>query len=191
MRNNFTPLLLIPVFIFACSKHQSHPTTPTPVDSTNANVYLDPGTVNAIVATDTFRSFNLIHAYDTNGFVNITAKALINNDTCGFSIGFPDTLHTNIPYANFTTHNSLGVSSSADIFSLGFFDDFLGTVYLSGVNNNFTGDTLVITTFDKSKHLLAGTFKATMTASTQESPSITQTAPYVTGSFNTYYNTAK
>jgi hypothetical protein len=177
MRNNFTPLLLIPVFIFACSKHQSHPTTPTPVDSTNANVYLDPGTVNAIVATDTFRSFNLIHAYDTNGFVNITAKALINNDTCGFSIGFPDTLHTNTPVTN--------------IFSLGFFDDFLGTVYLSGVNNNFTGDTLVITTFDKSKHLLAGTFKATMTASTQESPSITQTAPYVTGSFNTYYNTAK
>ena len=182
MRKNFTPLLLIPVFIYACSKHQSHPATPaTPVDSTASTSYLDPGTVNAIIITDTFRSFNLIHAYDTSGNVNIVARALINNDTCDFSISFADTLRTNIPYANQSTYN----------FSLGFFNDFLGTIYLTGVNRDFTGDTLMITNFDKSKHLLAGTFKATMTAGKSESPSITQTSAYVTGSFNTYYNTGK
>ncbi len=63
-------------------------------------------------------------------------------------------------------------------------------MYLSGVNKNFTGDTLVITTFDKPKHLLAGTFKVTMNASTQENPTVTQTSAYVTGSFSTYYNTS-
>ena len=191
MTKTFTPLLLIPVFIFACSKNQSHSATPpTPVDSTAANVYLDPGTVNLLILNDTFRSFNLIHAYDTSGMVNIMARALINNDTCGFSISFPDTLHTNIAYANYIISNGLGGTSGADYFSLSFFDAYLGTVYLSGVNRNFAGDTLVITTFDKSRHLLAGTFKATMTAGSQENPSITQTSAYVGGSFNTYYNTS-
>ena len=181
MRKNFTPLLLIPVFVFACSKHQSHSTTPTPVDSTNANVYLDPGTVNASILNNTFHSFDLIHASDTGGFVIIASKALINNDTCLLTINFPDNLDTNIPYVNNTSQYT---------FSVDYFDAYSGTVYLSGVNKNFTGDTLEITTFDKPKHLLAGTFKVTMNASTQENPTVTQTSAYVTGSFSTYYNTS-
>jgi hypothetical protein len=182
MRKNFTPLLLIPIFIFACSKHQSQPVTPpTPVDSTASGVYLDPGTFNAIILTDTFQSFNLIHAYDTGGFVNILARALINKDTCSFALSFPDTLRINTAYVNNASHY---------IFSVEFFDASSGTVYLSGVNKNFTGDTLTITTFDQSKHLLAGTFKTTMNASSSESPSVTQTSTYVTGFFNTYFNSS-
>ena len=199
MRKNFTPLLLIPGFIafFACSKHQMNPTAPTQVDSAAANVYLDPGSVNAIILSDTFKSFKLIQAYDadTGGTVNIAARAVINNDTCLFSIGFPDSLRTGIAYTNYVTYDTttigdirVPVTSGAVNFSLGFYDDYLGTMWLTGVKNNFTGDTLVITTFDRSKHILAGTFKATMTAAREESPSVTQTTAYVTGSFNTYYN---
>jgi hypothetical protein len=199
MRKNFTPLLLIPGFIlfFACSKHQTNPATPTQADSTAANVYLDPGSVNAIILTDTFQSFKLIRAYDndTGGLVNILARALIKNDTCSFSISFPDSLRTGIPYANYSTQDttsiggvSVPIQGSAFNFSLGFYDDYLGTTWLTDVKNNFTGDTLVITTFDRSRHLLAGTFKATMTAGGGKSPSITQTTAYVTGSFNTYFN---
>jgi hypothetical protein len=198
VRKKFTPLLLIPIFLFACSKHESRPVTPPPpvADSTSGNAFLDPGNVTAIILTNTFRSFDLIHAYDSGGFVNITAKALINNDTCLFSINFADTLRTNIAYTNYTIIDTVHIGDDTfetpggtENFNLGFYDDYLGTIYLSGVNKNFTGDTLVITTFDKARHLLAGTFKATMLTSTQESPVITQNSAYVTGSFNTYFNT--
>lgn len=197
MRKNFTPLLLIPGFIvfFACTKHESQPTT-SQADSTAANVYLDPGSVNVIIANNTFSSFNLIHANDTGGFVNIWARALVNKDTCEFSIHFIDTLHTGVSYVNYAKPDTAYIGNDSIIFtqgtsyySLGFFDDYRGIVYLS--NNDYTGNTLLITTFDRSKHLLAGTFKAVMTAGKSESPYITQASTYVTGSFNTYYNTAK
>jgi hypothetical protein len=182
--------------LFACSKHQSHPLTPPAPDSTDANVYLDPGNVNALILTDSFRSFNLIHAYDSGGLVYITARAVVKNDTCSLAISFADTLRPNTPYANYTSrdsvyidHDTIGITKGADNFSLSYFNPFLGITYLSGVNKDFTGDTLLITTFDKSNHLLTGTFKATMTASASESPAITQTSTYVTGTFNTYFNT--
>jgi len=183
------PLLLL---LASCSKHNSSPAIPpAPVDSTDANTYLDPGTVNASILSNNFNSFNLIHAYDNDGFFNITAKALVNGDTCMIELGFPDTLHTNTSYANYAYKDNQGFTRSVYIFTTDFFDAYLGTVYLSGVDNDFTGDTLVITNLDRSKHLLAGSFKTTLTASTQESPIITQNSIYITGTFNTYYNTAK
>src|SRR6185437_10288510 len=199
MRKNFTPLLLIPGFIlfFACSKNDLHAPTP-PADSTTANTYLDPGTLNATIGSTIFSSFNLIHAEDSHGFMNIMAKALVNNDTCVFSIDFEDTLRTNTPYANYKIPDTAYIGKDTFnfahgqiCFNTGFFDGFKGIVYASGVNNDVNGDTLVITTFDKSRHQIAGTFKAMMTASKSESPYITQTRTYATGSFNTYYNIPK
>lgn len=199
MRKNFTPLLLIPglVLFFACSKNDLHPPA-SPVDSTADNVYLDPGMINAVIGAKTFSSFNLTHAIDAGGFVNIMAKALVNNDTCVFSMNFADTLHSNVAYANYETPDTTYIANDTIIFARGtiyftadFFDGYKGIVYVSGVDKYVNGDTLVITTFDRSKHRLAGTFKATMTASTSESPYITQPVIDVTGTFNTYYNTAK
>jgi len=199
MRKNFTPLLLIPGFLifFACSKHESHPPA-MPIDSTADNVYLDPGTLNALIGSDAFSSFDRTHAYDTGGSISIMAKALVNSDTCVFSINFADTLRINIPYANYMRADTAYIGTDtfnfpkgAIYFTTDFFDGYKGIVYVSGVDKYVNGDTLLITTFDKSKHLLAGTFKTTMTASTSESPYITQPIRSVTGSFNTYYNIAK
>lgn len=199
MRKNFTLLLLIPGFaaFFACTKHETNPTASTRVDSTAGNVYLDPGSLDAIIQTDTFQSFKLIQAYDndTGGLVNILARALVKNDTCTFAISFPDSLRAGIPYTNYLTPDtahigdiSFSTNNTTINFSLSFWDDYAGTMWYSSVKNNFTGDTLVITTFDRSKHLLAGTFKATMKAGGVKNPAIPQNNSYVTGSFNTYYN---
>ena len=200
MRKIFTPLLLIPGFItfFACSKNQTSPAAPAqPLDSTAPNLYLDPGTVTAAIGANTFSSFNLIHAADSGGFVFIMARALVNNDTCVLDINFPDTLRTGIAYANYnkpdtvyTNNDSIVLFGGASYFNTTFFDAYKGIVYLSGVNNHLIADTLMITNFDKSKHLLAGTFLVTLTAGTKD-PYIIQTYTGVTGSFNTYYNTAK
>lgn len=174
MRKNFTALLLlIPVFalLFSCSKNQSHSTTP--VDSTANNVYLDPGTVSAIINTDTFQSLNGIQAYDdTLGMIYITAKALINTDTTFFYITFPDTLAVNISH---TTN-----------FKLGFVDS-VGTIYLNDTQPS-TGDTLLLTTFDKATHTLAGKFSGPLTGSSKADGQLVSRVLHTSGSFNTYFN---
>lgn len=194
MRKKFTPLLLIPGFFvfFACSKHESRPSTPIASADT---VFTQLGNVNATIANNNFQSLNFISAYDANGIMNILARAIINKDTCELSIDFSDTLHPNTAYISSLTStteiigsDTFNVNSNQIYFYVGFYDTYLGTEYLSGAGKNFTGDTLVITNFDRANHLIAGTFKSTVTASRSESPYITETTADVSGAFNTNYS---
>src|ERR1700750_2130124 len=153
MRKIFTPLLLIPciVVFFACSKHESHPAP----GETGDTVFTQQGNVNATIATNNFQSFNLISARDAAGNMNIAARALINKDTCELSLNFMDTLHPNVTYINYLTTDTTAIAQ--DTFytanyhlylSVGFYDEYLGSMYLSDANRTITGDTLVITSFD-------------------------------------------
>jgi hypothetical protein len=189
MRNSFTALLFVLPFSFACSKHQSlsgSSSTPvTPVDSFNLNVYLDPGQVNLILRTDTFHSFNLIHASDTLGMISIMAKGVVDADTATFTLTFPDSLQLGVPYTGHEIQFA-GITSVSNIFLISYTTS-LGAVYRNNTQPP-TADTLQLTSFDKTNHTLAGSFAGTMVAVSKSGSGTTTYTANASGAFSTYFN---
>lgn len=140
-------------------------------NNSNNNIQ-DTGSVKADVGNIAFQSGHNTVATDSKGTINISGYSYQGGDTSQIQISFPDTLSVNV-----ANHDATGLSLVI------FYYNFQRDIALRNAYNQATF-TITLSSFDKVRHTIAGTFSGTLT--TQGDPGA-QAIQLGNGYFNTSY----
>ncbi len=157
-------LYIVFLFIFSNCKKTNH--------SSPSGSIQDIGTISANLGNLSFKSAGTIAALDKNGMFDITGAKPFGGDTTQLEIAFPDTLSANMTY-----QDSTGI-----LFVVTYSDPGQALLYRTGFGK--PSGTLKLTSIDRSKHTISGSFSGSLFSAGDPSGTV---IAVTNGIFNTGY----